>query len=379
MARCGVEGGRITLRAPGIRRASPSSWAPRTPSHVARRRPFARACRPRCAAGHRRGASGRRAAGVQPRRTARHRGARSRAIACARRCRTRSSSSRRARSPSTSRPRTCRRSPAASTCRSRSASSPPPGRSRSDALAALRVRRRAGARRGAAPDPRRAADGALRASRRSRVRAARGEAPPRRRSCASASCYPAATLLDVCAHLAGRDRSRRLRAWHPRGTPAEVRRSRRRARAGAREARAHDRRRWRPQPVDDRPARHRQVDARAAAARHPAAADRGRGARRPRRSRRSPAASRRRRGARGPSARRITRRARSRWSAAAATRGPARSRSRTTACSSSTSCRNGIAGVLEVLREPLESGRDPHLARRAPEHVSRARSSSSPR
>mgnify|MGYP003694379193 CR=1 FL=1 len=43
------------------------------------------------------------------------------------------------------------------------------------------------------------------------------------------------------------------------------------------------------------------------------------------------------------SARRITRRAPSRWSAAAAIRGPARFRSRITACCSSTNCRSGIA------------------------------------
>ena len=60
---------------------------------------------------------------------------RNRAIACAPRCRTRSSSFPHARSPSTSRRRICPRSPAGSICRSRSASSPRRGRFRRDALA----------------------------------------------------------------------------------------------------------------------------------------------------------------------------------------------------------------------------------------------------
>ena len=58
-----------------------------------------------------------------------------RATACVPRCRTRSSSFRRARSPSVWRRPTCRRSPAASTCRSRSASSRRAGNCRRHALA----------------------------------------------------------------------------------------------------------------------------------------------------------------------------------------------------------------------------------------------------
>ena len=45
-----------------------------------------------------------------------------------------------------------------------------------------------------------------------------------------------------------------------------------------------------------------------------------------------------------------------RWSAAACARGPARSRSRITACCFSTSCRNSSRAVLDSLRQPLETG-----------------------
>ena len=58
----------------------------------------------------------------------------------------------------------------------------------------------------------------------------------------------------------------------------------------------------------------------------------------------------------GRSARRIIRPRWRRWSAAACAPGRARSRSRITACCSSTSCRNSSRAVLDSLRQPLETG-----------------------
>ncbi len=145
---------------------------------------------------------------------------------------------------------------------------------------------------------------------------------------------------------------------------AEGARGRRRARRpqghqgpGERQARARGRRRRRAQSADGRPARRRQVDAGGAAADDPAAADAGRIARslddrigRRRRSRtvRSPIA--------GRSARRIIPPACRRWSAAACARGPAKSRSRITACSFSTSSPEFQPQALDSLRQPLETG-----------------------
>ena len=84
-----------------------------------------------------------------------------------------------------------------------------------------------------------------------------------------------------------------------------------------------------------------------------------------RRSRRSPAASVRPMGTRVRFARRITRRARSRWSAAAAIRAPAKSRSRITACCSSTSCRNGTGACWRCCASRSSPASSTSRARRA--------------
>ena len=161
-----------------------------------------------------------------------------------------------------------------------------------------------------------------------------------------AMVYPASTLLAVCAPSDRRSES--LPALESPSMPQLIERRdragpRRCARPGACEASAHHRCGRRAQPADDGPARHRQVDARAAPAGHAAAAVRRRGAR----GRLDRVARRqvlgRTAGARDRFARRTTRRARSRWSVAAAIRGRAKFRSRTTACCFSTSCPSGIA------------------------------------
>ncbi len=137
---------------------------------------------------------------------------------------------------------------------------------------------------------------------------------------------------------AGADAAEARRAHRNRGRSP---RPRRHQGPGERQARARSRRRRRPQPADDRPARLGQVDAGGAAADDPADAGAGRAARsvddrlgRGRdRERRAdqPAAV--------PQRRIIPPRCR-RWSAAACAPSPARCRSRTTACCSSTSCRS---------------------------------------
>ena len=107
-----------------------------------------------------------------------------------------------------------------------------------------------------------------------------------------ASVYPASSLLAVCAHLTGRESLAPLAGSPPcvcgRGERAG---SCRRARPGAGEASAHHRRCRLPQPADDGTARHREVHAGAAAAR--VCCRRCRRTRRSRapRSRRSPADS----------------------------------------------------------------------------------------
>ena len=130
---------------------------------------------------------------------------RSRAIACAPRCRTRSSSSRRARSPSTSRPADLPKESGRFDLPIAIGILAATGQIPGDRARALRIRRRARAGRRAAPDPRRAADGAVRAARRPRVRAAGGE---RGRGGARARRHRlsgARRCSRVCAHLTGRE------------------------------------------------------------------------------------------------------------------------------------------------------------------------------
>ena len=84
--------------------------------------------------------------------------------------------------------------------------------------------------------------------------------------------HPAATLLAVCAHLAGREPLPALAAM-PRPSSTIRRPDLADVRGQAQAKRALDHRGGRrTQPADDRAARHRQVDARAAAAGAPAAA-----------------------------------------------------------------------------------------------------------
>ena len=145
-----------------------------------------------------------------------------------------------------------------------------------------------------------------------------------------------------------------------------VARPARRARPGRRQTRARDRRRRRPQPADDRPAGRRQVDAGAAACRHPAADGRRRSA--GERGRREPVERRLRARALAPAA--VARAAPHRefgrrWSAAAHRRGRARSRWRTAACCSSTSCPNSRATRSRRCASRWRSGQRQHRARRA--------------
>ena len=146
-------------------------------------------------------------------------------------------------------------------------------------LGALRVRRRAVAGRRAAPGARRAGDGAGAAAQRRRRRRARwccrAPAPTRRRSVGGLAVRGADHLLDVVRALLPGDAAdaAALRDAVPlRASPrAGAARPARRQGPGRGQARARDRRGRRPQPADGRPARHRQVDARAAP-RRPAAA-----------------------------------------------------------------------------------------------------------
>ncbi len=158
-----------------------------------------------------------------------------------------------------------------------------PGRDRPAPAAAAgraRVRRRTGADGRAAADARRAGDGAVRAPRRPRASCCRrergrGGAGARRRRC------PARSLLEVCAHVTGRDaacaaggaRRRRPstgRRQSPTSPTSAARTGKRALKIAA--AGAHS-------LLMIGPPGQRQVDAGAASARHPAAARRGRGAR----------------------------------------------------------------------------------------------------
>ena len=191
---------------------------------------------------------------------------------------------------------------------------------------------------------------------------------------ATRSCHPARSLLDVCAHLAGARRCCRGAARACAAANATIAcRSRRRARPGAREARARDRRAGRALAADAsaRPARASRCSRSGCPALLPpltedealevAAIASLAGRFDPRR------AGRARR-----FARRITRRARVALVGGGSDPRPGEI----------SLAHHGVLfldelpewdrRVLEVLREPLESGVDPHLARGAAEHVSRA-------
>ena len=125
---------------------------------------------------------------------------------------------------------------------------------------------------------------------------------------------------------------------------------------GERQAGARDRGRRRPQPADERPARRRQVDAGGAAALDPAAADAARTAR----SLDDPFGRRRAGGRRADRPAAVPRAASFGLDAGAGRRrraapGRARSRSPTTACCSSTNCRNSPPPVLD---SPAPAARD---------------------
>ena len=268
------------------------------------------------------------------------------AIACARRSATPASSFRRIASPSTWRRPMCARLGRRSTCRSRWASSRPRACC-APRPHARRPRRRAVARRHDSRRARRAADrrgGAAGAARRRCC--CRRPTPPRRRSSTGCACCRSRTLAEAVDVL--NQPSHRLARGRRSAPPLDARRESQEAALDLRDlrgqtcraARARSRGGRRPQPADDRPARAparrcSRGGCRASCRRCPSTK---RSSARP--SIPSPALCRPAWGF-SPSARfarRITRSRTSRWSAAAAVRGPARSASRTTACCSSTRC-----------------------------------------
>ena len=161
----------------------------------------------------------------------------------------------------------------------------------------------------------------------------------------------------TCSTAAGR-RSRRAPAVpDPAEPPPESAGPRRRARPGGREASARDRGGRRPQRADGRAAGRR---ARRCSPAGCPGSCRRRASRRRSRSRRCTARPASAPAGSPPSARSARRTTRSRrrasW-AAAAGRCPARSRSRTAACCSWTSCPEFARSAVDALRQPLEEGR----------------------
>ena len=215
--------------------------------------------------------------------------------------------------------------------------------------------------------------------------AARGARRASHRSCRRRTS-PRRSLVSGCAGSRCREASARRRA-HTHGldqpdfaTTARRRCGRapvhldlrRRARSDARKACARDRGGRRTQRPADRSARHGQEHACAAPA-GPAAADERGGSARGRGDpqRRGLTLKHRASGVRGrfrsSASHAVGDRARGRRDRC---HGPARSRSRITACCSSTSCRSSIAACSKLLREPLESGLHRDLARGTPGGVS---------
>ena len=212
----------------------------------------------------------------------RHRGQGSRASACARRCRTAASSFRTtSASPSTWRRPTCRKESGRFDLPIALGILAAAGQIDAGAARRARVRRRAVARRRAAAGARRAGDGAGAAARAATARATlvlprgqrrRGGAGRRPRGARRA---PSARRRARAPARRAADAARAARGCAaPRGAARGAARPARRQRPGGAKRALEIAAAGRPQPAHGRPARHRQVDARAAACRPAAAAQR---------------------------------------------------------------------------------------------------------